>query len=602
MSFFLYQKNCFIPCIFEVLLNVTIIDIENAINQRIIIYLSLISICFSLAFKPPSEPDRINYQSKTFDSWPDFYSNQTAFEQRLFLELQLQKDETIVLKSIHSSPFATHYRYVQTLHGKEIVQAGVTVHQYKNGSIMLQKYLYNTDEFQYNYTQLPYLLAQNGVLIGVDQITISKEEDKKHQLINEENKVLYEYDYYRYFQADTPVRGNVYMLNPVNSADTVYGGNFVDNNDSNNLALQAELTEKVLMGTFRNDTFFLENPFIKFEEISPPVVDSSHYSLTDSFLYNRSQIGFESFNAYYHVHTIQQYVFNLGFDSLVQPLIIDAYAMFGADNSRFDPNNFSLEFGTGGVDDAEDGEVITHEFTHSLSSMGSPSLMGDGIERISMEEGNCDYFAKSYSRSITPTANIHKVFSWDGHNPFFPNAPVTNLKGSYPSSLTLNINQDRSFWSSALICFWEKIGRGVSDTLILEHFFYQFSQATMPEMAENIIQLDSIIFNKAHFHHIIPCFKERNLTNRTVSTPRVAENISFGKILNSYDFAQGLSDLVIVVEGDFDLELISMDGKSILNKNAQNETQINPIDIPSGIYVILIRKGQQFTTHKIIKF
>lgn len=553
------------------------------------------------SFSPPKTPDSTINNVLTLSSFPHFQDENELFEKKLKALFLNNLEENLVLSSIHHSRFATHYRYFQTFKGKIIIQSGITVHQFHDNSVIIQSYLFPTTNYILRDGNLPLLFPINGDLIPCEKIIRSLETDKKYVLNNAEGNTLYEFDYYRYFQVDTPVRGNVFMVNPVNSADTVYGGRYVDNNDANNEALQAELLEKVVPGRFRNDTFFLETDFIQFKEVTPPFIDTTHYSLSDSFFYNRSENGFESFNAYYHVHTLQNYVKSLHYDSLIALIAIDAHAMFGTDNSRFDPEDFTLEFGTGGVDDAEDGEVIAHEFAHSLSSKGSPSLFGDGIERISMEEGNCDYFAKSYSRSITTDVNAHKVFSWDGHNPFYPKAPVVNRGGIYPSALVFQANEDRSFWSSALMCAWDKMDREKMDELVLEHFYFQFSQATMPDMAEAILLIDSAIFSKQHHKFLVPCFHERKLTNRSVSVK------SFGKIqenifLNSYSFAEGTGNLTIKKEGNLEISIFSMDGKLMYATEGINLLNISPKLLNSGVYVIFVRNNQEIYTSKIIRF
>ena len=64
-------------------------------------------------------------------------------------------------------------------------------------------------------------------------------------------------------------------------------------------------------------------------------------------------------------------------------------------NSWYDPTSRSLSFGTGGVDDAEDGETILHELGHALQDAICPDF-GQSNEAAAMGEGFGDYFAASF--------------------------------------------------------------------------------------------------------------------------------------------------------------------------------------------------------------
>ena len=58
--------------------------------------------------------------------------------------------------------------------------------------------------------------------------------------------------------------------------------------------------------------------------------------------------------------------------------------------------NSYLLFGEGGVDDAEDADVIIHEYAHAISYAASPET-NSGTERRGLDEGLGDYFAAIYS-------------------------------------------------------------------------------------------------------------------------------------------------------------------------------------------------------------
>jgi hypothetical protein len=96
------------------------------------------------------------------------------------------------------------------------------------------------------------------------------------------------------------------------------------------------------------------------------------YSFIDSISVDRESGTFEYLNVFYHINTIGEYVNKLGYDMITDTLVVDVHAFGGQDNSGYLPSNHSLQFGEGGIDDAEDGEVVVHEFVHSLSELASP--------------------------------------------------------------------------------------------------------------------------------------------------------------------------------------------------------------------------------------
>ena len=73
-----------------------------------------------------------------------------------------------------------------------------------------------------------------------------------------------------------------------------------------------------------------------------------------------------------------------------------------------------LRFGKGGVDDAEDAEVILHEYGHAMmDSMMVPFGYGTSVEAGSIGEGFGDYWAVTVSNVIAPTPDLACVADWD---------------------------------------------------------------------------------------------------------------------------------------------------------------------------------------------
>ena len=92
----------------------------------------------------------------------------------------------------------------------------------------------------------------------------------------------------------------------------------------------------------------------------------------------------------------RRYLQHLGFGSTLRPvnqrqieLRID---QFGGDNSFFREDKANITLGKGGVDDAEDAEVIVHEYGHSVQDGQVPGF-GTNLESGAIGEAFGDYLA-----------------------------------------------------------------------------------------------------------------------------------------------------------------------------------------------------------------
>ena len=73
----------------------------------------------------------------------------------------------------------------------------------------------------------------------------------------------------------------------------------------------------------------------------------------------------------------------------------------------------SIAFGTGGVDDAEDGEVIVHEYGHAIQDNQVPGF-GETPQGGAMGEGFSDYLAAAMSKTFAPRASHDACLAeWD---------------------------------------------------------------------------------------------------------------------------------------------------------------------------------------------
>lgn len=115
------------------------------------------------------------------------------------------------------------------------------------------------------------------------------------------------------------------------------------------------------------------------------------YSPTNTFVYTRNQDEFEQVMAYHWVTESQRYIQGLGFGSSLPPVNMESQDVrinqWGLDDSfQTSHPKDELRFGKGGVDDAEDAEVILHEYGHAIQDAQVPGF-GTTLESGSIGEG-----------------------------------------------------------------------------------------------------------------------------------------------------------------------------------------------------------------------
>jgi hypothetical protein len=223
------------------------------------------------------------------------------------------------------------------------------------------------------------------------------------------------------------------------------------------------------------------------------------YSPTNTFRYTRSQDEFEQVMAYYWITEAQKYVHSLGFgengkrgiDNLSQPVRIDQW---GADNSftTDHPSNL-IRYGKGGVDDAEDAEVILHEYGHALHQGQNFSFASEEAGAIS--EGFADYWAVTVTDVVSKRLGVPEreplpcVADWDSTSytsgvPHCLRRIDTDLH--YPQDLNGEVHHDGQIWSRALWDIRQSLGNVKADTIILTGSM-DFPGTTMTDLANRTI-------------------------------------------------------------------------------------------------------------------
>src|SRR4051812_8502243 len=242
------------------------------------------------------------------------------------------------------------------------------------------------------------------------------------------------------------------------------------------------------------------------------------FSPTNTFAYTRNQDEFEQVMAYYWITEAQKYIQSLGFgvtrrgiDNQSQRIRIN---QLGADNSfETDHPNLEVRFGKGGVDDAEDAEVILHEYGHAIHSSQNFSFASEQAGAIS--EGFGDYWALTVSDvvsradGVAVSRDLPRIADWDSTS-YTSTVPHclrrTDLNLHYPAGLDGDVHDDGQIWSRALWDIRQNLGNRVGDTIILNGSF-NFPGTTMPDLAQQTVLAAGQLYNastakmvKAAFH------------------------------------------------------------------------------------------------------
>jgi hypothetical protein len=237
----------------------------------------------------------------------------------------------------------------------------------------------------------------------------------------------------------------------------------------------------------------------------------------------RSSDKFEALMTYYEITRAQQYIHDLGFkrgnqpiDSRSQEAVADA---FRADNSFYSPFTRIIKYGSGGVDDAEDADVIWHEYGHAMQDSESHSFStSQTFTTGALAEGSSDYWAAAMSSRSPGTANEDDVciFDWDAtsYGEKFPavapfsvgrfcgrrtDVPWTFAKAQNPSrSCRFDIHCVGQVWSSALWDLRNEIGGRKTDTIYLTSQFMYHAGETFEQAAAALVHADATLYGGTH--------------------------------------------------------------------------------------------------------
>jgi subtilisin-like proprotein convertase family protein len=338
--------------------------------------------------------------------------------------------------------------------------------------------------------------------------------------------------------AQITAKGRVFDTNPVAKLNDP---SLRDQNDSAAAVPDAAYSLVDLLDL--NPTGMLAGPNIQIVDTDAPT--TPHADPSQSLLFDRSQPQFEEVNVYFHIDRSQRYMQSLGYSGVRRvvgyAIPVDPHSLSGADNSLYVgssvPGQGKLYFGDGGVDDAEDPDIVLHEFFHSVQDWIAPSAFfgTSASQSRAMGEGFSDYWAYSsnYEAGLGSGRDPYCIADWDarcasddsGQNCGYPvgadclrRVDSAKTMNDYNNSdLSGTEHKNGEIWSSALREIFDALvrrhgvtdGRRTADTLVLESMFGAPANPTYAVIARKLLDADRALNGGAHAATICSAFTAR---------------------------------------------------------------------------------------------
>ena len=172
------------------------------------------------------------------------------------------------------------------------------------------------------------------------------------------------------------------------------------------------------------------------------------------FIFTRDQDQFEQDMGYHWVTQAQRYIQSLGCKNVNNRQQLLRINQYGGDNSfyRNGTSKLTITLGKGGVDDAEDADVIVHEYGHSVQDDQVPnfgSSPGGGRDRRGLRR----LPRRHRDAAVHAAARVACVADWDSTS-YTRTTPHclrrTDGTKQYPADLDGEVHADGEIWSPRL--------------------------------------------------------------------------------------------------------------------------------------------------------
>lgn len=267
-----------------------------------------------------------------------------------------------------------------------------------------------------------------------------------------------------------------------NAVVATQNNNLVDNNDAASAVPTTAYSTVTLQGLNGNNR--LDGQFASGSASRVRAAGTNN-----SFIFLRNSNSFSETMAYFHIDTAQRYIQSLGFTSVNNRQLVYSIDRLTDDNSFYSPSNKQITYGTGGVDDSEDGEVIVHEYGHSVQDNQVPGF-GAVEEGGAMGEGFGDYLGATVNATIAGEFQITCIAEWDATS-YAAGVPhcLRRLDSTkhYPGDKDGEVHDDGEMWSASLFQIRTALGSPRADKLIIQAHFLLSTRATFRDGANALI-------------------------------------------------------------------------------------------------------------------
>jgi len=298
-------------------------------------------------------------------------------------------------------------------------------------------------------------------------------------------------------------RGSVFDPNPVVSTQNE---KLTDQNDKNQDALF--LAQKNVILRNLDGSGKLNGLYVNIKEGNGGVAQNKN----NTFVYQRANNKFEQVETYYQINQAQEYIQQLGFteaNNESQDFSIDTIR---DDNSFYDPSTDMITTGDGGVDDAEDAEVIWHEYGHAIQDDIVPGF-GESLEAGSIGEGFGDYWAVTMSVPVSKGFNLPCVMDWDAtsYTDTEPHCLRRTDTGKTTGDIVGEVHDDGEIWSNALWDIHQALGRNKANKVILESTFFYTPGTSFAAAARNVVEAARLLYGKDAAAQATKAFQARKI-------------------------------------------------------------------------------------------
>ncbi|MFG3346322.1 M4 family metallopeptidase [Streptomyces sp. NPDC048018] len=237
--------------------------------------------------------------------------------------------------------------------------------------------------------------------------------------------------------------------------------------------------------------------------------------------YDRSDDQFEQVMAYFWVDRAQEYLQGLGFGSELPGANDRPQAVrinqWGADNSFFTDKKDEIRFGKGGVDDAEDAEVIVHEYGHAVHEAQVPGF-GSSPEAGAIGEAFGDYLAvevgadaaAGYGWPVRTAPGC--VADWDSVP--YSTAPHCLRRvdgGKVYADRIGEVHADGEIWSRALWDIRGALGARTADRIIVNAQFGFAPDTSFSDAAAKTVATARVMYGQSAADAVRAAFRSRQI-------------------------------------------------------------------------------------------